>query len=62
MDLRILNQGSSRLIQQEKVMLNILLGSQVGILSIVTIVGSIIAVGGWTLFMFSKHKDNGENK
>ncbi len=43
-------------------MLNILLGSQVGILSIVTIVGSIIAVGGWTLFMFSKHKDGGNNK
>lgn len=62
MDLHILNKGIQPLNSEEKVMLNILLGSQVGILSIVTIVGSIIAVGGWTLFMFSKHKDNGNNK
>jgi hypothetical protein len=38
-------------------MLNVLLGSQVGIMSIITIVGSIIAVAGWTIFMFGKHKD-----
>ncbi|MBS4098760.1 MAG: DUF3149 domain-containing protein [Sulfuricella sp.] len=39
-------------------MLNVLLGSPTGIMSIITIVGSIVAVAGWTLYMFSKHKDN----
>lgn len=39
-------------------MLQILLGSQTGIMTIVTILGSIVAVAGWTLYMFSKHSDN----
>lgn len=39
-------------------MLKILLGSQMGIMTIVTIVGSIVAVAGWTIYMFSKHNDN----
>lgn len=37
-------------------MLNVLLSSQTGIMSIVTVLGSVIAVAGWTIFMFSKHK------
>ena len=39
-------------------MLKILLGSQMGVLTIVTIIGSIVAVAGWTIYMFSKHKDS----
>jgi len=35
-------------------MLKVLLGSQIGILSIVTIVGAIIVVGGWSLYMYAK--------
>lgn len=38
-------------------MLKVLLGSQIGIMSIITIVGSIIAVAGWTIYMFGKHDD-----
>ncbi len=38
-------------------MLNVLLGSQTGIMTIVTIIGSIVAVAGWTIYMFSKHSD-----
>lgn len=35
-------------------MLKILLGSNIGIMSIVTVVGSIIVVVGWTLYMINK--------
>jgi len=35
-------------------MLNVLLGSSIGIMSIVTVVGSIIVVVGWSLYMINK--------
>jgi len=54
MDLRILNAGCSRLIQQEKVMLNVLLGSTAGIMSLATVVLSTVVVVGWTIYMINK--------
>lgn len=35
-------------------MLKVLLGSQIGILSIVTVVGAILVVGIWSIYMFGK--------
>ena len=35
-------------------MLKILLGSSIGIMSVVTVVGSIIVVVGWSLYMINK--------
>jgi hypothetical protein len=54
MDLRILNKVGNYFIQQEGIMLNVLLGSSIGIMSIVTIVGSTVVVVGWSLYMVLK--------
>jgi hypothetical protein len=35
-------------------MLNVLFGSTVGIMSVVTIVGATVVVVGWSLYMYSK--------
>ncbi len=39
-------------------MLKVLLGSQIGILSIATIVGAIVVVAGWSLYMYVKAGGN----
>jgi hypothetical protein len=54
MDSRILNRDGNHLIQQERIMLNVLLGSSIGILSIVTVVGATVVVVGWSLYMVNK--------
>lgn len=57
MDSQVLNMCPYLIfLKLEGVMLNVLLSSQTGIMSIVTVLGSVIAVAGWTIFMFSKHK------
>lgn len=35
-------------------MLNVLFGSTIGIMSVVTVVGSTIVVIGWSLYMYNK--------
>jgi hypothetical protein len=35
-------------------MLKVLLGSSIGILSIITIVGAIVVVGFWSYFVYKK--------
>jgi hypothetical protein len=35
-------------------MLNVLFGSTVGIMSVVTVVGATVVVVGWSLYMYSK--------
>ncbi len=35
-------------------MLKVLFGSSIGIMSVVTVVGAIIVVVGWTLYMVNK--------
>jgi hypothetical protein len=39
-------------------MLKVLFGSQIGILSIVTVVGAIVVVAGWSWWMWKKSKDS----
>jgi hypothetical protein len=35
-------------------MLNVLFGSTIGIMSVVTVVGATVVVVGWSLYMYSK--------
>ncbi|HRH81214.1 MAG TPA: DUF3149 domain-containing protein [Thiobacillaceae bacterium] len=39
-------------------MLKVLFGSQIGILSIITVVGAILVVGGWSWWMYRKSLEN----
>jgi len=38
-------------------MLKILLGSPVGLMSLMTILGTCVVVGYWLYFIFKKHED-----
>ena len=51
-------RGGTVFIPQEEVMLNVLFGSTVGIMSVITISLTVVVIAGWLLYFYIKQSHN----